>query len=170
MATSRRPSGQPSSASTTNTSSATSLGIRGTSCAPGRRPELFTNRRDASAHNFTLGKDHDMVSLEIRPQADVLEELFKRFPDVPREIVLKVELLSLGHWFTDAALEATAGSLVKSYRLFSYDLIPMDQLERNEARLVPEWFFIFQGQYDLRPVIVQTVLDPNSPYVVDVVD
>src|SRR3979409_2254878 len=111
-----------------------------------------------------------MVSVEIRPQADVLEELFKRFPDVPREVVLKVELLSLGHWFTDAALEATAGSQVKTYRRFSYDLVPMSQMERNEARRVPEYFVIFQGQYDLRPVIVQTTMDPNSPYLIDVVD
>jgi hypothetical protein len=84
--------------------------------------------------------------------------------------VLKVELLSLGHWFTDAALDATAGSLVKSYRLFSYDLIPMSQMERNEARKVPEYFFIFEGPYDLRAIKVQTSMDPNSPYVVDVVD
>jgi hypothetical protein len=108
--------------------------------------------------------------LQIRPQADVLEELFRRYPDVPREVILKIELLSLGHWFTDAALEATRGSVVKSYRLFSYDLIPMEQMERNEARKAPEYFFIFQGPYDLRPVIVQTSMDPNSPYLIDVVD
>jgi len=98
-----------------------------------------------------------------------LEDLIKRFPDVPREVILKIELLSKGHWFTDAALEATAGSMVKSYRLFSYDLVPMDEMTRNEARKVPEWFFPFQGRYDLRAVEVQTTLDPSSPYVVDVV-
>ena len=89
-----------------------------------------------------------------------LETLFQRFPDVPREVVLKIELLSKGHWFTDAALEATAGSMVKSYRLFSYDLVPMDQMKRNESRRVPEWIFIFQGQYDLRAVAVQP--DPGA--------
>lgn len=99
-----------------------------------------------------------------------LEAHFRRFPDTPREVILKIELLSNGHWFTDAALAATKGSLVKSYRLFSYDLVPMDSLKRNEARQVPEWFFIFQGGYDLRPVMVQTTMDPNSPYIVDVVD
>ena len=55
-----------------------------------------------------------------------LEGYFRAFPDVPREVVLKIELLSRGQWFTDAALAATKGSLVKSYRLFSYDLVPMD--------------------------------------------
>ncbi len=99
-----------------------------------------------------------------------LEELFRRFPDVPREVVLKIELLSKGHWFTDAALDATKGSMVKSYRLFSYDLVPMDQMKRNESGRVPEWIFIFQGMYDLRAVAVQTTLDPASPYVIDVLD
>ncbi|MFN0304619.1 MAG: radical SAM protein [Burkholderiales bacterium] len=108
--------------------------------------------------------------LQPRSMMSDLEGYFRAFPDVPREVVLKVELLSRGQWFTDAALAATKGSLVKSYRLFSYDLVPMDSLKRGEARQVPEWFFIFQGPYDLRPIMVQTTMDPKSPYIVDVVD
>ncbi|MBI2318808.1 MAG: hypothetical protein HYU75_17915 [Betaproteobacteria bacterium] len=99
-----------------------------------------------------------------------LDQYFRRFPDVPREVIVKIELLSRGFWFTDAALAATEGSMVKSYRLFSYDLVPMDQFRRNEAHMVPEYIFIFQGPYDLRAVMVQMSLDPKSPYVVDVVD
>ena len=99
-----------------------------------------------------------------------LEDLFRRFPDVPREVILKIELLSHGHWFTDAALAATQGSLVKSYRLFSYDLVSMDKLKRGEARQVPEWFYIFRGIYDLRAVAIQTTMDPTSPFIVDVSD
>ena len=112
------------------------------------------------------------MSAVLKPRSMIgeIEEYFRRFPDVPREIVVKVELLSRGHWFTDAALAATKGSLVKSYRLFSYDLVPMDSLKRGEARQVPEWFYIFQGPYDLRPVMIQTTMDPNSPYIVDVID
>jgi len=111
-----------------------------------------------------------MVDDVAKSAIDEIEENLKRFPDVPREVIVKIELLSKGHWFTDAALEATKGSMVKSYRLFSYDLVPMDQMKRNEASRVPEWFFIFQGIYDLRAVVVQTTMDPSSPYVVDVVD
>jgi hypothetical protein len=60
--------------------------------------------------------------------------------------------------------------LVKSYRLFSYDLVSMDTLKRGEARQVPEWFYIFQGMYDLRAVAIQTTMDPDSPYIVDMED
>lgn len=112
------------------------------------------------------------ISVEGRapPRTQVLEECFRRYPDAPREVVLKSDLLGLGVWFSDAALEATRGSLVKSYRLFSYDLIPMSAMKRNESRRVPEHFTILGGMYGLRPVNVQTTLSPESPYAIDVVD
>ncbi|MFG0319019.1 MAG: radical SAM protein [Planctomycetota bacterium JB042] len=105
-----------------------------------------------------------------RIDAGFLESAFDRHPDEPKEVLVKAHLLSVGQWFTDAALEATAGALVKSYRLFSYDLVPMSDLKRRESRRVPEWFTILGGPYGLRPVNVQTTLSPTSPYRVDVVD
>ncbi len=99
-----------------------------------------------------------------------IESYFARYSDVPREVVLKQDLLRVGHWFTDAALEAASQSLVKSYRLFSYDLMPMKDLQRREHRKTPEWFTIRGGDYSLRPVTVQTTLDSKSPYLIDVAE
>ena len=99
-----------------------------------------------------------------------IESYYQRYPDLPREIILKHDLLRLGHWFTDAALELASHALVKSYRLFSYDLMPMKNMQRKEHRKTPEWFTIRRGPYGLRPVTVQTTLDSQSPYVIDVVD
>ncbi|MBI2919317.1 MAG: radical SAM protein [Chloroflexi bacterium] len=99
-----------------------------------------------------------------------IEAYFQKYPNVPREIIVKADLLNLGHSFSDAALEAASGALVKSYRLFSYDLMTMAQMERREFAKVPEWFTIFQGDYGLRPVTVQTTLATDSPYLVDVID
>ena len=65
-----------------------------------------------------------------------LETYFEKYPDVPKETILKQHMLSLGHWFSDAALDAAAGALVKSYRLFSYDLVPMSEFKRGEHRRV----------------------------------
>jgi hypothetical protein len=79
-------------------------------------------------------------------------------------------MLSLGHWFSDAALDASADALVKSYRLFSYDLVPMSELKRGEHRRVPEHFVLLNGPHAMRPVAIQTSLSPYSPYLVDVVD
>ena len=101
---------------------------------------------------------------------DVLESYFQKYPDVPKETILKQHMLSLGHWFSDAALDASAGALVKSYRLFSYDLVPMSELKRGEHRRVPEHFVLLNGPHAMRPVAIQTSLSPYSPYLVDVVD
>ena len=99
-----------------------------------------------------------------------MEEYFKKYPDVPKETILKQHLLSLGHWFSDAALQAADGALVKSYRLFSYDLVPMSEFKRGEHRRVPEHFVMLNGPYGMRPVAIQTSLSPYSPYLIDVVD
>jgi len=99
-----------------------------------------------------------------------LENYFSDYGDLPREIILKHDLLRVGHWFTDAALELASQALVKSYRLFSYDLMAMKDMKRKEHRKIPEWFTVRRGEYDLRPVSIQTTLDSNSPYVIDVVD
>ncbi len=99
-----------------------------------------------------------------------IEAYFQKYPDVPREIIVKADLLNLGHGFSDDALEAASGAMVKSYRLFSYDLVTMAQMERREYAKVTEWFTIFEGDYGLRPVTVQTTLATDSPYLVDVVD
>ena len=101
---------------------------------------------------------------------DLLESYFKKYPDVPKETILKQHMLSLGHWFSDAALDASAGALVKSYRLFSYDLVPMSELKRGEHRRVPEHFVLLNGPHAMRPVAIQTSLSPYSPYLIDVVD
>ena len=99
-----------------------------------------------------------------------LESYFDKYPDEPRETILKEHLLSLGHWFSEAALNATEGAQVKSYRLFSLDLVPMTALKRGEHRRVPEHFTILGGPYQLQPVLVQTSLAPSSPYLIDVID
>ncbi|HUK42208.1 MAG TPA: hypothetical protein VLX11_14235, partial [Candidatus Acidoferrales bacterium] len=111
--------------------------------------------------NTATAKESDSEDLEL---------YFTKYPDVPKETILKQHLLSLGHWFSDAALDATAGALVKSYRLFSYDLVPMSEFKRNEHRRVPEHFVFLNGPYRMRPVSIQTSLSPYSPYLIDVVD
>jgi hypothetical protein len=104
------------------------------------------------------------------PRTAFLEKYFEKYPDTPREVILKSDLLSVGQWVSDAALDAAEGALVKSYRLFSYDLVPMADMKRRESQRVPEYFTIRGGPYGLRPVNVQTSLSPDSPYRLDVID
>jgi len=74
-----------------------------------------------------------------------LESYFAGSGDLLREIILKHDLLRVGHWFTDAALRLVFQALVKSYRLFSYDLMPMKDMKRKENRKTPEWFTLRRG-------------------------
>ena len=92
-----------------------------------------------------------MGDISTTSDPEVLEDYFKKYPDVPKETILKQHLLSLGHWFSDAALQAADGALVKSYRLFSYDLVPMSEFKRGEHRRVPEHFVILNGPYKHAP-------------------
>src|SRR3970040_34791 len=101
---------------------------------------------------------------------DELEGYFASYGDLPREIILKHDLLRVGHWLTDAALELASQALVQFYRPLSYHLMLMKDMKRKEHRKTPEWFTIRRGMYGLRPVSIQTTLDSGSPYVIDVVD
>ncbi len=56
-------------------------------------------------------------------ETEYLEWHLHNHDDMPPEVVLKMDLLRVGHWFTDVALELASEALVKSYRLFSYDLM-----------------------------------------------
>ena len=41
-----------------------------------------------------------------------LESYYQSYPSLPREIILKHDLLRVGHWFSDAALELASDALV----------------------------------------------------------
>lgn len=97
-----------------------------------------------------------------------LESSFPRFGDVPREVVVKQDMLRLGLRFSDGALEAGRGAVLKSYRLFSYDMVTMEQMRRQESARVPEDLWVQGGRYGLRATAVQVRFSPLSPYLVDV--
>lgn len=108
--------------------------------------------------------------MEKRRTTDEIEGYFGRYPDVPREVILKEDVLTQGLSFTDAALAIGQSFRVKSYRLFSYDRVRMEELARQESVKVPEELFVKGGQYQLRRTSIQTRISPSSPYVVDASD
>ncbi len=118
----------------------------------------------------TVGSKGKTKFSEMKPRAPELEEFFKRFPDMPRECIVKEDVLRLGTRFSEAALEATPGCRVKSYRLFSYDSLKLDEMQRQEAQRVPEDMRFIGGPYGLRRTVFATRYFHDSPYIVDVVD
>src|SRR5512146_2842480 len=96
-------------------------------------------------------------------QLDILEGQFARHETLPREAVLKADLLRTGISFDEGALILPAGDgehptrehQPKSYFIFSFDMVRQKQ---------PEEIALTGGRWNLRRTIVSTRLNPASPY------
>ncbi len=107
-----------------------------------------------------------------KDRRDYLEGYFKRYPEAPREMIIKLDLLTSGVWFSDAAMDHfDKGNYIhKSYRLFSWDSIGLTDSRRQQKVSWPEEIRLVSGIYELLPTVIQVRLNPDSPYVVDMVD
>ena len=89
-----------------------------------------------------------------------------RFPHIPREAVLKEDLLRTGIAFDDSALTDNLDGEVKpkSYFIFSFDQKPLAELGEAARRRPPEEIALTGGPYGLRRTIVSVRVNPDSPY------
>jgi hypothetical protein len=101
------------------------------------------------------------------PQRNALaevEDLARRYPDLPVEAVFKEDLLRRGMAWSGAALDIAAGFKRKAYFIFSFDMVPIAGMEQNESARAPEEIRLTGGPYGFRPVVVSVRLNPSSPY------
>ena len=89
-------------------------------------------------------------------RTDLVEGLMARFPHVPREAVLKEDLLRSGIAFDASALTDNLDGDVKpkSYFIFSFDQKPLAELGEAALRRPPEEVALTGGPYELRRTIV----------------
>ena len=101
-------------------------------------------------------------------RTDQLERLTTRFTSVPREAVLKEDLLRSGIAFDKSALtdNDTGEVQPKSYFIFSFDHKPLVELGEAAIRRPPEEIALTGGPFDLRRTIVSVRVNPGSPYLV----
>jgi hypothetical protein len=99
----------------------------------------------------------------------LVESLMERYPHVPREAVLKEDLLRTGIAFDDSALSDNLDGEVKpkSYFIFSFDQKPLAELGEAARRRPPEELALTAGPYGLRRTIVSVRVNPASPYRVE---
>ena len=103
---------------------------------------------------------------------DEFEALFKQFPDVPREVIVKNDLLRLGIRFTDKAILAAKRCSTGTDRgvIFSIAKVKYEELPKEHALYAPLSIWIEGGIYDLRRTIFENRLNPTTPYIIDEID
>lgn len=96
-----------------------------------------------------------------------IEAMMGEFPDLPREVFFKEDLLRLGLSLNEplGGAEAPPESYQqKSYFIFSFDRTPIQNMEEQENLRAPEEIALSGGPFDLRRTIVSVRLNPASPY------
>ena len=109
-------------------------------------------------------------TLDVTTRSAEVEDLLREYPDVPQEAVFKEDLLRIGVDFSDDALRLAAAAKPKSYFIFSFDLRPIEGMERDENLKAPEEIALVGGPRDFRRTIVSVRLNPDSSYRVEVED
>ncbi|MDX2470857.1 MAG: radical SAM protein [SAR324 cluster bacterium] len=101
-----------------------------------------------------------------------IEKLFEAYPSVPIEAILKQDILRLGVSFTVDSLKIAAGFKPKDYFIFSFDLVTLEDMEKDQSHLfkAPEEVKLFGGIWDLAPTIFNVRLNPASPYLIKLAD
>ncbi len=107
-----------------------------------------------------------------------LELHFRRFPDVPPEVIVKEDILRHGLTYSPGTLQNCEGysmffmdSRRKSYHLYTrLETMKEQAPEQRDWIQAPSYLFISGGPYDLRATCVHVRLTPGSPYLVDRVE
>ncbi len=99
-----------------------------------------------------------------------VQAFFEKYPDVPREVILKEDMLRLGVRFSEEALESAKGCRPKSYYLFSWDRMSRDDMEKDESYRTPDDLFFHGGPNGLRLTNVRVEIAKNTPYLVSLSD
>jgi hypothetical protein len=110
-----------------------------------------------------------MISINEVAEPTVLSYA-QKYPDVPREVILKEDVLRCGVNFTREGLELTRGCRTQAYFLFSYNISSYDELGQAISFGAPEDIQLVGGPLRLEPTSVRVVLSAKSPYAIDVVD
>lgn len=96
----------------------------------------------------------------------------KKYPDIPVEAIIKQDILRLGIQFSKDSCHIASGYKPKDYFIFSFDLVTLDELEKEGNHLLnaPEEVRFFGGESDLQPTIFSVRLNPKSPYKVEILE
>jgi hypothetical protein len=105
---------------------------------------------------------------EVQVTLKTIQALTAEFPDLPPEVFVKEDLLRRGVWFTPAALSRGHEFARKAYFIFSFDHLPLAEMDAAVREHAPEEIALSGGAWGFRRVVVSVRLNPESPWLVDV--
>lgn len=98
-----------------------------------------------------------------------LERLFKKYPDVPKEVVVKEDVIREG--FQIPKKVADFDPRHRTYQLFTWDPAKTSEMEdKYTAVKLPDTIELQGGPYKLRTTVVRPRTTMNSPYAIDVTE
>ena len=98
----------------------------------------------------------------------LVDETIGRHPSLPREAIVKEDILRTGIAFSPEALALAGQAKAKAYFIFSFDLVPLADMPQGEHWKAPEEIWLEGGPWGFRPTVISVRLNPHSPYRVDV--
>jgi len=97
---------------------------------------------------------------------DHLTDHIERFPKLPKEAIIKQDILSRGLCFSQDSLHIAQGYKPKDYFIFTFDLIELKDMEKKENLRAPEEIRISGGHFNILPTIISVRINPQSPYLI----
>lgn len=85
------------------------------------------------------------------------------YADLPFEVVIKQDLLRLGIAFSKEAF-ISSDYKTKDYFIFSFDKIPLAEMQQGENWHAPEEIKFYGGESEFLPTVVSVRIAPQSPY------
>lgn len=119
-------------------------------------------------HYNTWKKEKSVLEDPNRPSVKKLETVFRNFPDIPKEAVVKEDMLRSGIAFSVDALRISSGFKPKAYFIFSFDLDPVSEMKKDENLNSPEEIKISGGAYELLTTTISVRNNSKSPYLADI--
>ena len=113
------------------------------------------------------GASQDLFLTQGEERLEDVSRLRAMFPDLPVEALVKEDLLRLGISFSPEALKYCADFKRKSYFIFSFDMVPIDEMAQEENLSAPEEIQLNGGAWDLRRTTVSVRVNPYSPWRAD---
>ncbi|WCL50915.1 radical SAM protein [Leptospira sp. GIMC2001] len=101
---------------------------------------------------------------------ELLEEMERKYKSIPIEAIVKQDILRQGIHFLPESFKIGKDYKSKDYFIFSFDHTPLADLVDGADTQAPEEIRIQGGHFALKPTVISTRNNANSPYKMKLVD